>query len=621
MIALLDVGAALGLGLELQLRLFDDGHHVRRCLQDGQIALGHRVGGASYRLGRVLAQQICEQLERLRVTALGLGEERVDRSLQISHGVRNTVLVNDELFERDLLYRVQEVRLLLFLAARVPGLPLFPFRVLWRLAIPHVVAARFLRFLGHQVPPKSRSLQIHWPSEVLHLRGGGIWIAAPGAGGFERVEALPGISMHGLPTSHRLPAPDREIDVHGVGLDTDAASPGPLGGKQRRARAQERIEDQVPGRRHVQKRIHHHADRLDRRVCAKVVIRIGSPARSPCVVPDIGAIATVPTELHVVLMRPARHPGNEHMFVLTPVQAPHSRVGLHPDTDVQKIKPERVQCLAHLPHVAPVHADKDDAAWPEACSNRTEGLRQEPRELRWAHLSGGLRELPVAALFGPDMSVDLHVVGWVCEAGRSSLSVQYGTDAFGVPGRTAEETMLAEDPEVAGLTDCAALPGHRGEIVRRVRLLSILLTEADRLDLGHPEAGDLEITGDFDQLADLEPHRICIPGTGLLELVQRKRQTADLHVRKIVDDDALYRLGAETLRGLQTYMAVYHLMALAIGGGAHQDGNPETVGFDGSSDVRDLFLKSSSDPARGRIDQMHRNPDQGDLPKEIVLAA
>ena len=80
----------------------------------------------------------------------------------------------------------------------------------------------------------------------------------------------------GSTARHLLVPPHDQIDVTRVDLDSVAPSPRLLGRDQRRARAQERIEDDLVSSREIEQRVREQRDRLDRWVILQAFPRARS---------------------------------------------------------------------------------------------------------------------------------------------------------------------------------------------------------------------------------------------------------------------------------------------------------------------------------------------------------
>ena len=70
---------------------------------------------------------------------------------------------------------------------------------------------------------------------------------------------------------HRRPALERHIDIGGVDVEPAEPPPGPLGGDQRGARAEERIKHELAAARHVLDRVRNERRRLDCRVQRQIL--------------------------------------------------------------------------------------------------------------------------------------------------------------------------------------------------------------------------------------------------------------------------------------------------------------------------------------------------------------
>src|SRR3954468_3913439 len=114
------------------------------------------------------------------------------------------------------------------------------------------------------------------------------------------------------------------------------------------------------------------------------------------VVPDVGAIASVPAQLHRIEMRHGTDPEHEYQLMLRAIERSHSRIRLVPDADVQKVAVDRLAYRRHVIHVAPVDTDKVYCPVARDRSANPERLLQECSELRLVHFTGSHREFAVA---------------------------------------------------------------------------------------------------------------------------------------------------------------------------------------------------------------------------------
>src|SRR6202521_1230648 len=148
--------------------------------------------------------------------------------------------------------------------------------------------------------------------------------------GLEFAKASPGHGVPGTIARERLPAPDDGVDVAGIDLEPVAASARALGRDHRGAAAEETVEHDVAARRAVEDRVGDERDRLHRRMQREQIafVRRAAEGIRAAVVPNIRTMATVPTQLDVVPVRPAAVLEDKDELVLTSVEATHSGIVL-----------------------------------------------------------------------------------------------------------------------------------------------------------------------------------------------------------------------------------------------------------------------------------------------------
>src|SRR5690348_7358697 len=126
-----------------------------------------------------------------------------------------------------------------------------------------------------------------------------------------------------------------------------------------------------------------------------------------------------------------------------------------------------------------------------------ERLGEEVGELLGRHLAGGLRELPMAHLpAAADKSVYRQVEWDVRHDERGAAALHEDVVTRGIKGIAAEETMLAEKPDVAG-------PRHRRPEfdwgVIRIRAFDLLVAAQEQIDRFDLKPGDIEAEVEVDR--------------------------------------------------------------------------------------------------------------------------
>src|SRR5262249_35672469 len=154
------------------------------------------------------------------------------------------------------------------------------------------------------------------------------------------------------------PAIDRYVDVSRIDVEATKAASNPFGSNERRPRAEEEVEDEVAAARYVLDRIGNQRAGLDRRM----QIQTRAAATLECIdggiIPDVGAIASVLAQLNRVKMRHVTDPEHKDKLMLRAIERSHSRIGLVPNADVQKLAVDRLASGRDVIHVAPIDTDK-----------------------------------------------------------------------------------------------------------------------------------------------------------------------------------------------------------------------------------------------------------------------
>ena len=96
--------------------------------------------------------------------------------------------------------------------------------------------------------------------------------------------------------------------------------------------------------------------------------------------PDVGSVAAFATETEIV-DRPSRRRIDANQFMLRPVKAPHSGVGLDPHNEVLGLPEYRISRGLKLELVSPVHAKVSDRAVRHPGLNVCEDDGEKVREL------------------------------------------------------------------------------------------------------------------------------------------------------------------------------------------------------------------------------------------------
>ena len=176
--------------------------------------------------------------------------------------------------------------------------------------------------------------------------------------------------------------------------NSSKASFAALGGDQRCARAEEDIEDEISSFRDVLKRIRNQRSGLDRRVQSQIFRPTANERVHRGVVPDIGAVAAMLSEVDHVEMRRRANAVDEDQFVLRTVERAHASVRLVPEA--QEFKEVAIDPLADgrdVVHVSPIHTNEVDSAIARDANAGPEGFGKKNSECLVRHFTGSHREL------------------------------------------------------------------------------------------------------------------------------------------------------------------------------------------------------------------------------------
>ena len=168
------------------------------------------------------------------------------------------------------------------------------------------------------------------------------------------------------------------------------------------------------------------------------------------IVPDVAAIASVFSKLHVVAMRFATILEHKNQLVLTAIQRAHSSVVLGPDAQVLEFRVDFPSRGKQLTHVAPVHADEVQRAVSTVARMQNQRPREKAGQLRFAHLTRGHRELTVSdRAQSANLAVDGHVVRRIREHRLGLLGAQKRRVGERVERASAIDAVLAQKPQIS----------------------------------------------------------------------------------------------------------------------------------------------------------------------------
>ena len=131
----------------------------------------------------------------------------------------------------------------------------------------------------------------------------GLWVPSTVVlGAFDAIgnhllEGQAGRHVHGVATSERLPAADREIDIGWVNLQPATLPPHPLCRQQRCARAAESVENDLAATGAILDGVGDHAHRLHRRMAAQVFQTTLPEGVGAGVLPHVRPVAAMAPQL------------------------------------------------------------------------------------------------------------------------------------------------------------------------------------------------------------------------------------------------------------------------------------------------------------------------------------
>ena len=226
---------------------------------------------------------------------------------------------------------------------------------------------------------------------------------------------------------------------------------GAFGGKKGRAAAAKGIQNDVIALRRIQNGVGNQRNRLDRGMEVKsAFLTFARKAVGAGVVPHVRAIAPEAAELNVVEVRLLAVSKHEYELMPRPVKRAHAPVALNPNTQVKKIEASGATGGKYLAHVAPVHAGVDDGAAGGVRAGKLECFRQEARELIFAHLARGHRELAMLdRTAAADVTLYLDVIRGIGEHRRRFRGPKNGVVSRRIEGAAAIQAMVIREPKIA----------------------------------------------------------------------------------------------------------------------------------------------------------------------------
>lgn len=159
-----------------------------------------------------------------------------------------------------------------------------------------------------------------------------------------------------------LPARDDGVAIERIEFDEPGGASAGLCGDQGRARAPERIKDDVTPMRTVLDGVRDQGDRFDGRVHGKRLRPSLADTAHTGMIPHVGAVAASVAQPKSVDVRCGPNLEDEYQLVFGAVEGPHARVGLVPDHKVLQVGECVCSGIKQLTHMPPIHTHERDGA-------------------------------------------------------------------------------------------------------------------------------------------------------------------------------------------------------------------------------------------------------------------
>ena len=160
-------------------------------------------------------------------------------------------------------------------------------------------------------------------------------------------------------TAYRFPVTHDCVDIQRINLDSVASPSHPLGGDDRAATSEERVEHYVAACGAIKDRVCDQCDGFHGRMKCKQVSFVASATKrvGAGIVPAIASVATKLTELDVVSVRSASILVHENQLVLAPVQRAHTGLVFDPHGQILQLGICVGTSGQELPKVTPVDTE------------------------------------------------------------------------------------------------------------------------------------------------------------------------------------------------------------------------------------------------------------------------
>jgi len=157
------------------------------------------------------------------------------------------------------------------------------------------------------------------------------------------------------------------------------------------------------------------------------LVAVPSESVNAGIVPNVGSVAAMRSEVNVVDVRRGTVLEDEYEFVLGAIKRAHAGVGLPPHADVFQLIVGSLTGCKYLRTMPPVH--KDILEGPVAGVRTQPGPErngQQRNKLSGRHFAGGHRELSVLDFTRPtDMAIDADIVGRVGNDQSGLVATEY----------------------------------------------------------------------------------------------------------------------------------------------------------------------------------------------------
>ena len=313
-------------------------------------------------------------------------------------------------------------------------------------------------------------------------------------------EAIAGFGVYRLSAGIGLPAPDNYIDIERIDLDESSSALCLLGSDKRAARSTKRIKNEITSYGRILDDIGHERHGLDRRVHGQQFIAMLPEAINTAVVPHVGPVSAVDTEVDVVDVGRETAFKHENELVLGAIKRAHTRVGLAPHTDVFKFRVDGVAGGKDFLAMPPIHAKVVKRTVQGVGRQVFHRIGQKRCELIGGHLPGCHREFSMLHAAGTaSVATYANIVRRIGEYQPGALTIQQRF--IGACGKSvaAVDAVLPGLPQVADAGD-----GWLAERYADVITGAVGGTLKDDVDFGSFKAKDRKVEIDIQIVKELK---------------------------------------------------------------------------------------------------------------------